>query len=103
LKLGEVSNEITSLRKYRKDQQQDCLERLLSPLAESTTNQQGFSGNSVIVQDSPAVDLCGIFAMIPGLMPVNQISNHKNMVTLITLTLKLGEVSNEITFAVFSQ
>ncbi|KAJ5550050.1 hypothetical protein N7535_002006 [Penicillium sp. DV-2018c] len=30
LKLGEVSNAITSLRKYRKDQQQDCLERLLN-------------------------------------------------------------------------
>ncbi|KAJ5105703.1 hypothetical protein NUU61_003050 [Penicillium alfredii] len=33
----------------------------------------------------------------PELMPATQISNHTNMVTLITLTLKLGEVSNEIT------
>ncbi|OQD61841.1 hypothetical protein PENPOL_c015G08210 [Penicillium polonicum] len=33
----------------------------------------------------------------PGLMPIHQPSNHTNMVTLITLTLKLGEVSNEIT------
>jgi hypothetical protein len=33
----------------------------------------------------------------PGLMPANQVSNHTNMVTLITLTLKLGEVSNAIT------
>ncbi|KAJ5773136.1 hypothetical protein N7457_008032 [Penicillium paradoxum] len=33
----------------------------------------------------------------PELMPASQISNHTNMVTLITLTLKLGEVSNEIT------
>ncbi|OGE49330.1 hypothetical protein PENARI_c022G11331 [Penicillium arizonense] len=33
----------------------------------------------------------------PGLMPANQISNHTNMVALITLTLKLGQVSNEIT------
>ncbi|KAL4962157.1 Zn(II)2Cys6 transcription factor [Aspergillus stella-maris] len=32
----------------------------------------------------------------PGLMPHGQVSNHTNMVTLITLTLKLGEVSNEI-------
>ncbi|KAI9925177.1 hypothetical protein ASPWEDRAFT_705678 [Aspergillus wentii DTO 134E9] len=32
----------------------------------------------------------------PGLMPAGQTSNHTNMVTLITLTLKLGEVSNEI-------
>ncbi|RDW81410.1 Zn(II)2Cys6 transcription factor [Aspergillus mulundensis] len=32
----------------------------------------------------------------PGLMPQGQVSNHTNMVTLITLTLKLGEVSNEI-------
>lgn len=33
----------------------------------------------------------------PGLMPASQISNHTNMVALITLTLKLGQVSNEIT------
>ncbi|KAJ5825572.1 hypothetical protein N7474_002710 [Penicillium riverlandense] len=33
----------------------------------------------------------------PGLTPAGQPSNHTNMVTLITLTLKLGEVSNEIT------
>ncbi|KAJ5525428.1 hypothetical protein N7494_012078 [Penicillium frequentans] len=33
----------------------------------------------------------------PGLMPATQQSNHTNMVTLITLTLKLGQVSNEIT------
>lgn len=33
----------------------------------------------------------------PGLMPASQISNHTNMVALITLTLKLGEVSHEIT------
>ncbi|KAJ5671905.1 hypothetical protein N7507_001032 [Penicillium longicatenatum] len=32
----------------------------------------------------------------PGLMPATQQSNHTNMVTLITLTLKLGQVSNEI-------
>ncbi|KAL4864615.1 hypothetical protein BDV12DRAFT_188785 [Aspergillus spectabilis] len=32
----------------------------------------------------------------PGLMPHGQISNHTNMITLITLTLKLGEVANEI-------
>ncbi|KAL4743954.1 fungal-specific transcription factor domain-containing protein [Aspergillus similis] len=32
----------------------------------------------------------------PGLMPQGQVSNHTNMVTLIKLTLKLGEVSNEI-------
>ncbi|KAJ5287355.1 hypothetical protein N7478_003041 [Penicillium angulare] len=32
----------------------------------------------------------------PGLMPATQPSNHTNMVTLITLTLKLGQVSNEI-------
>ncbi|KAJ5189442.1 Transcription factor [Penicillium cf. griseofulvum] len=40
---------------------------------------------------------CPLPVDFPGLMPVNQISNHTNMVTLITLTLKLGEVSNEIT------
>ncbi|RHZ47700.1 Zn(II)2Cys6 transcription factor [Aspergillus thermomutatus] len=34
----------------------------------------------------------------PGLMPTGQVSNHTNMVTLIKLTLKLGEVSNEIIF-----
>ncbi|KAJ5219493.1 uncharacterized protein N7498_001592, partial [Penicillium cinerascens] len=34
----------------------------------------------------------------PGLMPATQPSNHTNMIALITLTLKLGEVSNEITF-----
>lgn len=33
----------------------------------------------------------------PELMPATQISNHTNMVTLITLTLKLGEVSTAIT------
>lgn len=33
----------------------------------------------------------------PGLMPASQISNHTNMVALITLTLKLGQVSQEIT------
>ncbi|KAJ5991193.1 hypothetical protein N7522_011400 [Penicillium canescens] len=33
----------------------------------------------------------------PGLMPAHQVSNHTNMVALITLTLKLGQVSNEIT------
>ncbi|CAG7939185.1 unnamed protein product [Penicillium olsonii] len=33
----------------------------------------------------------------PGLMPASQISNHTNMVALITLTLKLGQVSHEIT------
>ncbi|KAL4885612.1 hypothetical protein BJY04DRAFT_231063 [Aspergillus karnatakaensis] len=32
----------------------------------------------------------------PGLMPHGQVSNHTNMITLITLTLKLGEVANEI-------
>ncbi|KAL4922479.1 fungal-specific transcription factor domain-containing protein [Aspergillus aurantiobrunneus] len=32
----------------------------------------------------------------PGLMPQGQVSNHTNMITLITLTLKLGEVANEI-------
>ncbi|KKK22102.1 putative C6 transcription factor (PrnA) [Aspergillus ochraceoroseus] len=32
----------------------------------------------------------------PGLMPSGQVSNHTNMVALITLTLKLGEVVNEI-------
>jgi hypothetical protein len=32
----------------------------------------------------------------PGLMPHGQVSNHTNMVTLIKLTLKLGEVSNEM-------
>ncbi|KAL4782453.1 hypothetical protein BJX76DRAFT_349359 [Aspergillus varians] len=32
----------------------------------------------------------------PGLMPRGQPSNHTNMIALITLTLKLGEVSNEI-------
>ncbi|KAL5358531.1 fungal-specific transcription factor domain-containing protein [Aspergillus floccosus] len=32
----------------------------------------------------------------PGLMPHGQISNHSNMIALITLTLKLGEVANEI-------
>ncbi|KAI2794560.1 hypothetical protein POX_a01159 [Penicillium oxalicum] len=32
----------------------------------------------------------------PGIMPATQQSNHTNMVALITLTLKLGEVSNEI-------
>ncbi|KAJ5634373.1 hypothetical protein N7528_002215 [Penicillium herquei] len=32
----------------------------------------------------------------PELMPAAQPSNHTNMVTLITLTLKLGQVSNEI-------
>jgi hypothetical protein len=32
----------------------------------------------------------------PGLMPTGQVSNHTNMVTLIKLTLKLGEVSNEM-------
>ncbi|KAL2818764.1 hypothetical protein BDW59DRAFT_175008 [Aspergillus cavernicola] len=32
----------------------------------------------------------------PGLMPQGQVLNHTNMVTLITLTLKLGEVANEI-------
>ncbi|KAJ5136480.1 hypothetical protein N7448_005034 [Penicillium atrosanguineum] len=32
----------------------------------------------------------------PGIMPASQQSNHTNMVALITLTLKLGEVSNEI-------
>ncbi|KAF9890240.1 hypothetical protein FE257_006152 [Aspergillus nanangensis] len=32
----------------------------------------------------------------PGLRPPGEISNHTNMVTLIKLTLKLGEVSNEI-------
>ncbi|KAE8374717.1 hypothetical protein BDV26DRAFT_284045 [Aspergillus bertholletiae] len=32
----------------------------------------------------------------PGLNPIGQISNNTNMVTLITLTLKLGEVANEI-------
>ncbi|EAL88730.1 hypothetical protein KXW98_009021 [Aspergillus fumigatus] len=32
----------------------------------------------------------------PGLMPTGHVSNHTNMVTLIKLTLKLGEVSNEI-------
>ncbi|KAJ5173271.1 hypothetical protein N7492_005864 [Penicillium capsulatum] len=32
----------------------------------------------------------------PGLMPASQPSNHTNMVALITLTLKLGEVANEI-------
>ncbi|KAJ5595009.1 uncharacterized protein N7459_001217 [Penicillium hispanicum] len=34
----------------------------------------------------------------PGLMPATQPSNHTNMIALITLTLKLGEVSNEISF-----
>ncbi|KAJ5596328.1 hypothetical protein N7450_002786 [Penicillium hetheringtonii] len=33
----------------------------------------------------------------PGLMPASQPSNHTNMIALITLTLKLGQVSNEIT------
>ncbi|KAJ5168637.1 uncharacterized protein N7482_004231 [Penicillium canariense] len=33
----------------------------------------------------------------PGIMPATQQSNHTNMIALITLTLKLGEVSNEIT------
>ncbi|KAL2870291.1 uncharacterized protein BJX67DRAFT_370264 [Aspergillus lucknowensis] len=32
----------------------------------------------------------------PGLMPQGQVSNHTNMIALITLTLKLGEVANEI-------
>ncbi|KAF7716021.1 Fungal specific transcription factor involved in L-proline catabolism [Penicillium ucsense] len=32
----------------------------------------------------------------PGIMPATQQSNHTNMVALITLTLKLGEVSHEI-------
>ncbi|GLI76410.1 hypothetical protein PoHVEF18_004683 [Penicillium ochrochloron] len=32
----------------------------------------------------------------PGIMPAAQQSNHTNMIALITLTLKLGEVSNEI-------
>jgi hypothetical protein len=32
----------------------------------------------------------------PGIMPATQQSNHTNMIALITLTLKLGEVSNEI-------
>lgn len=32
----------------------------------------------------------------PGLMPAPQVSNHTNMVTLITLTLKLGQVANEV-------
>jgi hypothetical protein len=32
----------------------------------------------------------------PGLMPAHQVSNHTNMVALITLTLKLGQVSNEM-------
>jgi hypothetical protein len=32
----------------------------------------------------------------PGLMPHGQISNHSNMIALITLTLKLGEVANEM-------
>ncbi|KAL3471543.1 hypothetical protein BJX99DRAFT_266680 [Aspergillus californicus] len=32
----------------------------------------------------------------PGLMPRGQMSNHTNMITLITLTLKLGETANEI-------
>lgn len=32
----------------------------------------------------------------PGLMPTGHVSNHTNMVTLIKLTLKLGEVSNEM-------
>ncbi|KAJ5669741.1 hypothetical protein N7462_010811 [Penicillium macrosclerotiorum] len=33
----------------------------------------------------------------PDIMPASQPSNHTNMVALITLTLKLGEVSNDIT------
>ncbi|CAI7621703.1 unnamed protein product [Penicillium pancosmium] len=33
----------------------------------------------------------------PSLMPASQPSNHTNMIALITLTLKLGQVSNEIT------
>ncbi|KAK1149188.1 hypothetical protein N8T08_006408 [Aspergillus melleus] len=32
----------------------------------------------------------------PALKPPGQVSNHTNMITLITLTLKLGEVANEI-------
>ncbi|ODM17390.1 hypothetical protein SI65_07065 [Aspergillus cristatus] len=32
----------------------------------------------------------------PGLMPSGQVSNHTNMVTLINLTLKLGQVAHEI-------
>ncbi|KAL2839587.1 hypothetical protein BJY01DRAFT_237034 [Aspergillus pseudoustus] len=32
----------------------------------------------------------------PGLMPRGQVSNHTNMIALITLTLKLGETANEI-------
>ncbi|KAE8388950.1 hypothetical protein ETB97_010694 [Aspergillus alliaceus] len=32
----------------------------------------------------------------PGLNLIGQVSNHTNMVTLITLTLKLGETANEI-------
>jgi hypothetical protein len=32
----------------------------------------------------------------PGVNPIGQVSNHTNMVTLITLTLKLGEVANEM-------
>lgn len=31
-----------------------------------------------------------------GLMASSQFSNHTNMVALITLTLKLGEVANEM-------
>jgi hypothetical protein len=32
----------------------------------------------------------------PGLMPRGQVSNHTNMIALITLTLKLGETANEM-------
>lgn len=32
----------------------------------------------------------------PGLMPSGQVSNHTNMVTLINLTLKLGQVAHEM-------
>ncbi|PLB39593.1 Zn(II)2Cys6 transcription factor [Aspergillus candidus] len=51
-------------------------------------------GRPVSLSDS---DVDAAFPVdFPGLMPAGQVSNHTNMITLIKLTLKLGEVANEI-------